>query len=231
MGKVISRNSSTERIVESANRALTRAKAVGGDVQALAEGRLGATMVAIVANEQQLNQAREHDDVLHAALMAKDNESDLEIGAICDEIWNAMGRPMQSVDYDLIMAGGKRAWTEVDPAKQAVLMSVLSSNIRGSKHPKLADKKEGWAKRIDDKATAQAEAAAPTEASHAQVMVLSMQRRTLADSAQVALTRLKRDLKNNGMTESQIHEIIPDIPSSSKPATPAAQTTTPQTTS
>jgi hypothetical protein len=39
-----------------------------------------------------------------------------------------------------------------------------------------------------------------------------MQRRTLADPLQVALVRLKRDLKNQGMTEAQIHEIIPDVP-------------------
>jgi hypothetical protein len=41
---------------------------------------------------------------------------------------------------------------------------------------------------------------------------LTMQRRTLANAVQVGLARLKRDLKNLGMTESQAHEIIPDSP-------------------
>ncbi len=56
-----------------------------------------------------------------------------------------------------------------------------------------------------------------------------MQRRTLADALQVALVRLKRDLKNQGMAEAQVHEIIPDVPPSpgraqatiAKPTAPA----------
>ncbi len=47
---------------------------------------------------------------------------------------------------------------------------------------------------------------------------IPMRRRALADALQVALTRLKRDLKNGGMTEAQIHEIIPDVPSSADSA-------------
>ncbi|MGB8294999.1 MAG: hypothetical protein WCG85_06195 [Polyangia bacterium] len=50
-----------------------------------------------------------------------------------------------------------------------------------------------------------------------------MQRRTLADSAQVGLTRLKRDLKNLGMTEAQVHEIIPDDQSAPSATAPAPQ--------
>jgi hypothetical protein len=126
-----------------------------------------------------------------------------------------MGRPSQSVDYDLIVNGGKNVWTDGDPVKQPHLMGVLAANIRNSKHPKLADKKEAWAKRIEAKAAAQAQAAAPTETAHAQATGLTMQRRTLADATQVGLTRLKRDLKNLGMTEAQVHEIIPEAPTGS----------------
>jgi hypothetical protein len=75
--------------------------------------------------EQQLKQACTEDDIQHAALLARDNESDLEIGAVCSEIWNAMGRPKQSIDYDLIVNGGKSVWTDGDPAKQPALMSLL----------------------------------------------------------------------------------------------------------
>jgi hypothetical protein len=95
-------------------------------------------------------------------------------------------------------------------------MGVLAKIIRGSSHPKLAEKREDWAKRIEAKAAAQAEAAKPPESSYAQVTALSMQRRTLADALQVSLVRYKRDLKNLGMTEAQVHEIIPDVP----PSTP-----------
>jgi hypothetical protein len=213
MGKVISRSASPERIIDTARRTLTSASARGGEVQSLAEVRLSALMSATHATDSQLNQARDVDDQLTATLMARDSESDLEIGAVCDEIWNAMGRPYQSIDYDLIVGGGKNAWTDGDPAKQHHLMGVLASNIRNSNHPKLAEKKEAWANRIEMRATAQAAASTPVEASLAQVSGLTMQRRTMADALQVGLSRLKRDYKNLGMTEVQIHEIIPDAPS------------------
>jgi hypothetical protein len=182
--------------------------------------------------ELRLNQARATDDGLHATLMARDSESDLSICAVCDEIWNALGRPGQSVDYDLIVGAGTKVWTDGDPVTQPHLMAVLASNIRNSKHPKLVDQKEAWATRIDQKAAAQAEAAKPTNAAYAEVSVLSMQRRTLANSIQIALTRLKRDLKNIGMTEAQVHEIIPDVPvgGSAPPPTPAPpQSSSPST--
>ena len=227
MGKVISRNASIERIHEAASKALALALARGSDIQALAEARITPVITALGDNEQKLNQARAEDDALHAALMARDNESDLEIGSVCDEIWNAMGRPSQSIDYDMIVSGGKNVWTDGDPANQHYVMGVLAANIRNSKHPKLVDKKEAWAKRIEEKAAAQAEAARPAEVSHAKVTTLTMQRRTLADAVQLGLTRFKRDLKNMGMTEAQVHEIIPDAPSTSNGAKPVPPTPNP----
>ena len=153
--------------------------------------------------------------------MARDGESDLEIGAVIDEIWNALGRPAHSVDYDLIVGAGKNAWTDGDPAKQHHLMVVLANNIRQTSSAKLADKKEQWATRIEQKAAAQEQAAKPIDAADVLVTTQKMQRRTLANTAQVALTRLKRDFKNIGMTEAQIHEIIPDTPTATSAVAPA----------
>ena len=118
------------------------------------EARLSALHAALVALEQQLNQARAASEVLHATLMARDDESDLEIGAVVDEIWNALGRPAQSIDYNLIVGSGKATWTDGDPVKQPHFMSVLAANIRQSGNTRLAEKKEAWATRIEQKATA-----------------------------------------------------------------------------
>jgi hypothetical protein len=46
------------------------------------------------------------------------------------------------VDYDIIVAGGKKVWTDGDPTKQPHLMAVLATNIRNTKHPKLVERKE-----------------------------------------------------------------------------------------
>jgi hypothetical protein len=216
MGSNVTRSASVARIKDSGEKTMAAATARGGEVLDLAQKHVASILGLLVTCEQQLKQACTDDDLQHATLLARDNESDLEIGAVCNEIWNAMGRPKQSIDYDLIVNGGKSVWTDGDPAKQPALMSLLAQNIRGSQHPKVADKKEDWAKRIEAKAAAQAEAAKPSEASYARVTFLTMQRRTLADALQVALVRLKRDMKNLGMTEAQVHEIIPDVPPSTR---------------
>lgn len=224
MGSVIGRSASVERIREAAQKALDAALARGGEILAVAQTRIAPIITALGDNQVQLQQARADDDAKHAALLARDEESDLEIGAVCDEVWNTMGRPNQSVDYNLVVSGGKNTWTDGDPAKQPALMGVLAKNIRASTHPKLAARKEEWAKRIEAKAEAQAEAAEPTQASNARVISLTMQRRTLADALQVGLVRFKRDLKNMGMTEAQVHEIIPDTPPSRSTETPPPPT-------
>lgn len=232
MGKVIARTASIRRILEAVMKTLAAAQAHGGEVKRLAEARVAPSLTALNENEQALAAAHAADEVLHAALLARDGESDLEIGAVCDEIWNALGRPSRSVDFEMIVNGGKRDWCDGDPALQPELMATLAKNIRGSEHPRLSDKKEAWAARIEQKAAAQALAAKPAVESYARVTALTTQRRTLADAAQVSLVRFKRDLLNLGMTEAQVHEIIPDTPSSTgaastqpspKPApTPAA---------
>lgn len=231
MGSVIARTASVERIHEAAQKALDASLARGGEILALAQARIATVIAALSENESQLKQARADDDAKHATLLARDEESDLEVGAICDEMWNAMGRPSQSIDYNLVVNGGKNVWTDGDPARQPALMGVLAKNIRTSNHPKLAAKKEEWAKRIEIKAAAQAEAARPTESSYAQVTALTMQRRTLADALQIGLVRFKRDLKNMGMTEAQVHEVIPDVPPPGRGVEPSPTPKPPATTS
>jgi hypothetical protein len=145
MGSSIPRTAGSKRIHETGKKALTAAQARGGDVKAAAEARLGPAVAAMDDNEAQLVKAEAVDEGLHAALLARDSDSDLEIGAVMDEMWNAMGRPNHSIDFNMIVNGGKKDWCAGDPAKQAALMAVLVKNIRGSNHPKLADKKEAWA--------------------------------------------------------------------------------------
>lgn len=218
MGSVIARNAAASRIADDVSKTLTRAAARGGEVQKLTQARFSELYPALTAIEQQYAQACTANDLLHVTLMARDNESDLTIGAVCDEVWNTLGRASVSVEYNLIFGSGKKAWTDGDPVQQPHLMNVLAANIRQSVNAKLVVKKEDWALRIEQKAEAQAKAAEPIAAADAEVTTRKMQRRTLANAAQVALVRLKRDFKNIGMTEAQIHEIIPDSPARSSAA-------------
>ncbi len=115
-------------------------------------------------------------------------------------------------------------------------MATLAARIRQTTAPALQAKKEGWAQRIEAKAAPQEQAAAALKAAEAQLTVAKGILRAVADVVQVALVRLKRDLKNIGLTETQIHDIIPDYvstprktgndkPATGKPATPPAPAT------
>jgi hypothetical protein len=117
---------------------------------------------------------------------------------VCDEIWSTGGPPSRAIDYNFIVNGGKRGWTEGAPAKQPAVLGVPAKNMYTTNHPRLATKKEYWAKRIETGPAAQAEAAKSTEPSYALVSALTMQRRTQADVLEVGLVRFKHDLKNFG---------------------------------
>ena len=229
MGQVITRKAGTDRILSIFAKTFAQATARGGDVQAITDARIGDLHTEVAEVEQQYSDARDTDAKLNVALKVRDAESDLEIGAVIDELWNCMGRPAQSVDYQLIVGGGRTDWTAGSPAIQPQLMTVLAANIRQTNHPKLQAKKEEWAHRIEVKAGAQDDAAKSASAAEVLVTTLGMRRRTLAYAAQVALTRLKRDFKNAGMTEAQVHEVIPDVPTSKAAVTPTPNPT-PKTT-
>jgi hypothetical protein len=79
-------------------------------------------------------------------------------------------------------------------------------------------RKEEWASRLRDRAQAQAATAQPHDAAEANVLALQGRQRSLANHAQVGLARFERDLQNLGLTEPQIHEIIPDRPRPKKAA-------------
>ena len=67
---------------KSRGRRTATANARGGEILAAAQSRLVAAIT--VLDDMNSNWSRR----AHAALLARDEESDLEIGAVCDETWN-----------------------------------------------------------------------------------------------------------------------------------------------
>lgn len=210
MGNVIAKTASVERIVSDFHTTLKNARSRGGDIRSLAETRLAPLEAAIEAASGQVVLATGQADKVWAQLIAADADSDSTIASVLDEIWNAMGPPSQSPDYTLIAGEGKSQWTDGDPVRQHYGMRVLAKAIRMSTHTSVQRQKLEWAERIEAKASVQEKLARPADEAMAQYEVANGSLRALANSAQLALTRLKRDYKNLDMSESQIHEIIPD---------------------
>lgn len=229
MGNVVPRCAGPKRIFDDFETCLRKAVRQGGPVQATANARLSTLAVGVRRAAADL----ENDTGVAAAaeeeLLALDGGSDLVVGAVLDEVWNALGRPASSIEFALIAGHGKAQWTEGDPRDQATLMFILAERLRQTTAPPLEAGKDSWAQRIQDCAEAQQRAAAAVKAAEAKLSVTQGVGRAIADVAQVCLTRFKRDLKNLGLTEVQIHEVIPGyVPKSrveTEPTAPTAPTT------
>ena len=234
MGSVVPRSAGTERIFEDFDEALDNGRRRTGVVKETVEARLGPIEVGVNAAKAEHEADKAALDEADKVLVVIDIDSDLEVGAVLDEMWNALGRPASSIEYTLIVGRGKAQWTDGKPAEQPTLMTILASSIRRATAPGLQAGKEGWAQRIDARTALQAPAAEAVKKAETKLAVSTGIARGVADLAQVALARLKRDLQNIGQTEAQIHEIIPNYqptprapakggkPDGKKPAEPKA---------
>ena len=221
MAELISPKANVHRIEDHVRRALRAATARGGDVAETAQARLGPAVAAIDSALGVLNPAVEAEAVAWAKVLAEDAKSDTGIKVMRDEMWNALGRPRQSPFLDQVFPGGVTTYTAGDPTEQPALMSVLRSRLLVATAPQWSkEQRESWAAEIDAlRQTYQAavEAHRPIEAA---ATLAGISYRSAVRAGQARLRAFKRDLQNLGLSEAQIHEIIPG-------ATPAAQATPP----
>ena len=146
------------------------------------------------------------------------------IGSSLDAVHNALGRPRYSVDYALIAGTGCQEWTRTTRPEKPQLMKLLAANLRSTEHPSLQDSKEGLGSQVETAARTLAQAVDALTNAELVVRILKKRRRALAQAAQVMLSRLKRDFLNAGLTQAQIHEIVPSEPRSrSAPVQPGAE--------
>jgi hypothetical protein len=210
MGKVIPRSASPERIFTDFRAALKNGRKAGGEIKKVVEARLAPLEGGVSTAVSDIDTTTEAVDDLEGTLLAVDGGSDLEVGSVLDEVWNALGRPASSIEYTLVAGRGKGQWTDGDPREQPLLMAILGTRVRQSTAFALQEGKEGWARRIEEKAAAQQLVADTLKVAEAKHTVSLGIGRAIADITQVALARLKRDLQNVGLTETQIHDILPD---------------------
>jgi hypothetical protein len=233
MGEVVRPTASPETIEDHVAQTLRNAERQGGEIAETAHSRLDpikeraarATEARATAN-QAVGQAYE-------AVIACDGVADPVIKKHRDDLWNAVGRVRDSEVMKTVYPGGVGTYTDVDPHRQPSMMEVLEGRISEIQHPKIsAETKAGWVAAIRTAREPYAEALKPLAAAEALQDVAEQGWRDAVRAMAVALSRLKRDYKNLGLSEKQIHEIIPDAPRQAKakattPATPSASGSAP----
>lgn len=220
MGEVISRKASRDRIIDdittTRTRAATRAAGSTADasVWAVAESRLGP-MLTLWSNTLAKAEAAKAAvaPVLAAVEVANDSADDV-IKAQADAVWNELGRPANDPVFELLFPGGTGSYADVEVEDQPSMMSLLAELLEANLHPKLAPT-------VGPKVAALREAAQKLEATvdaarqpRAKARLYDRMLTAVARSAHLELAKLKRYWKSEGLSEADIHSVIPDRPRS-----------------
>ncbi len=213
MGDVIRSHAAIDDILADARSASQAAAARGGGIAERAQTTLGPVLAIIDATEDDLKSARASLAPLGAALDAENEVADAALDRIYDETWNDVGRPANDRFLALMFPGGAGYYTDGDTSAQPARMELLARLYEKRIHPKLnPDQCLTYAKRVRDAAAAlkqDLDAASPVMIHVAQ---LERVRSALGRVAQAELVNLKRMYKVDGLSEAEIHTIIPDRP-------------------
>ncbi len=211
MGEVISGTADVTRVEDHIRTALEKATARGGDIAAAAAQRLSPAVITIDGAVPLRKAARKASGAAWNLVLAEDAKADAGIGSVRDAMWNALGRPRQSQHMDEVFPGGVGTYTSGDPLGQPLLMQVLQARILSASAPQWSDdKRNGWAAEIEALRVPYAATVEAHQPAEATMVVAEAGYRAAVRAGLARLVSFKRDLKSLGLTETQIHEIIPD---------------------
>jgi len=222
MGEVVRKDAAAEDILNDARTTMTRATARGGDWESAATARLGPVLNLAESVAGRLADALMLNAPAEAELAVSNDEADRLIQRVSDDVWNLVGRPGHDAALDLIFPVGASTYTEGPTTEQPDRMALLADLLESDIHPRLERGKVSLlAGEIRIEATAlniKVEAVRPLRV---RVALANKMQQAIARATQAALSNLKRAWKADGKSEVEIHEVIPDRPTTSKKANPA----------
>lgn len=211
MGSVIKPSASLDRIEEDVRTAEQRARERPGPIADAAAARLAPAITVMDSANAILSGAQTAEAAGWTVVSARDGEADIVLGSTRDGMWNALGRVRNHPAMNHTFPGGVGTYTAGDPKGQPVLMQVLQTRIPTAEAPQwTAEMRQGWVADVEAARTPLAAAVDAYRPLDAALTVAEAGRRAAVRSAHSKLVAFKRDLKNLGLTETQIHEIIPD---------------------
>lgn len=215
MGEVIRKDAAAEAIAADVVATVTNAQERGGAMKETAERRLGVHAALLPALAQNLAAATKAYAALKAALGVADQRADDCVASVYDAAYNLLGRPGNDPMLQVVFPGGISGIAAGDQEGQPERMELCADLLEKGIHKGIpVEKAKPWV--ADLRAHAKAlEAAA--EAARKPRTRRDMAERTyilVARSGQVELGRLKRAWQSEGMSEADIHLVIPDRPAS-----------------
>jgi hypothetical protein len=213
MGRIIRSNRAAADLIRDARLTLTTATSLGPPFSEEAEAflraatdRAKALRVAIDANLEAVERLRSQ----RAASDASCNEL---VARVRDELYNLIGRRARDPAFNMIFVGGIGRYIRPGPTTKPAALRRLATGLETVVHPRIpAEVAAGHAEALRAAATA-------LEALNDQLLPLRHEQQALeggftfnARYAHLQLTRLKKHWVGQGMTEPEIHAIIPHRP-------------------
>lgn len=232
MGEIIRKSASVEEIMADARHALVGATTKGGVWKAAADQSLTPAVTLFDTVETKRVVLENTVVPLVAALNHQDEVADAAIGRMSDSVWNDVGRPAPGADpsYELLFPSGISFYTDGPDDEQPERMELLVDLLESGIHPRLpAAQAKAYATEIRNQAKALSTAVEALRLPRIRLAMYGRMRTTAAKNTQAALSRFKRLLKVGGLSETEIHTVIPDRPvQAKKSAALAALETAPE---
>lgn len=218
MGEVIRKSAAVGDIFSDTRTTYTRSmNREGTPFYEAAQAHLAPVLHLIDRIEGDLKSANEVYEDLLAALDVVDGKADGVLGLQGDLIWNAIGRRRSDAAFAVLFPNGITGYTEVNPLEQPMWMELLATLLQAGIHPKLPkETAEAAAAEISAAAVELEAAAEAARKAGIRVKLLEKILQALARVAAMELASMKRALLAKGLTEAEIHEVIPDRPQARK---------------
>jgi hypothetical protein len=212
MGFMVQKNNGVATIAQVIGTTLRQARQRTDFVRERVEEKLGPyepilerTAQAVVDAEAVARDAQARVDYLEAV-------AHRTVGEVRDEVRNALGRPARHDLLDMLFPQGISTVTEAPVARAPVAMGVIAgrmSELDPALAGPLAARLPEWAARLTAAATPLGEAVEAAARTSTRADFARADRATAVRAAWVQLPRLKRRLRSDGLTEAQVHEVIP----------------------
>jgi hypothetical protein len=215
MGEVISKTAAAADILADLDATLANARARGGALQEDAE-RMLAPSLALAREVEAERVALAGTLASSEALVAHlDREADAVVARLYDEAYNLVGRPGNGSDpvFALLFPNGSSTYRTVPVSEQPRRMRMLARLLERNLHSGIpAVLTSAWAGAVRESARRLRAALDELEDHETEDLLLDAMRSTTARSGQVHLARLKRLWRSRGMSEADVHRLIPDRP-------------------
>jgi len=220
MGRVINQNASASRVLRDVAMTLAVAEATGAETFEDADRYLGDVVVRATEIEGLIEDQEALVLRQRAQLQAGNERCNDLVHRIRDEFFNLAGRASRDPILGLVFPGGARHYASFTARQKPLALELLARALETHRHRRVSD---------DDVARMAGELRAEGAAMTAiidqltpalvEARVLQAQRTATARLARRQLAALKRFWIAEGLSEAEIHEVIPNRTASRRGAT------------